>query len=255
MICLGRDLFANEFLFLFPLMSASGREPGGVREMFARIARRYDLANHLLSGGLDYLWRRRVARIVQSWKPFRILDLATGSGDLALALQKACPSAHVIGADFCEPMLAEARRKGLVHTVVADALQLPFPDSEFDVLTVAFGLRNMESWPRALAEMARVLHPGGQVLILDFSLPSPPLRWLYRPYLHHVLPHIAAFLTGDRGAYEYLGASIESFPRGAEMCALLREAGFSAAAPLPLSGGIVTIYTGAKIARPPGDAA
>jgi demethylmenaquinone methyltransferase/2-methoxy-6-polyprenyl-1,4-benzoquinol methylase len=219
--------------------------------MFARIARRYDLANHLLSGGLDFLWRRRVARIVQAWKPARILDLATGSGDLALALQKAYPSAHIIGADFCEPMLAEARRKGLAHTVVADALQLPFPDADFDAVTVAFGLRNMESWPRALAEMARVLRPGGHVLILDFSLPAPPLRWLYRPYLHHILPHIAAFLTGDRGAYEYLGASIESFPRGEEMCALLKETGFTAPVSEPLSGGIVSIYTAAKPARSP----
>jgi demethylmenaquinone methyltransferase/2-methoxy-6-polyprenyl-1,4-benzoquinol methylase len=103
--------------------------------------------------------------------------------------------------------------------------------------------------------MARVLRPGGHVLVLDFSLPAPLLRWFYRPYLHHVLPHIAAFLTGDRGAYEYLGASIESFPRGAEMCALLRDAGFSAFAPLPLSGGIVTIYTGVRIVQPPGDLA
>jgi demethylmenaquinone methyltransferase/2-methoxy-6-polyprenyl-1,4-benzoquinol methylase len=143
-------------------------------------------------------------------------------------------------------MLAEARRKGLAHTVVADALQLPFPDSDFDAVTVAFGLRNMESWPRALAEMDRVLRPGGHVLILDFSLPAPPLRWFYRPYLHHILPHIAAFLTGDRRAYEYLGASIESFPRGEEMCALLKETGFTDPASVPLSGGIVSIYTANK---------
>jgi demethylmenaquinone methyltransferase/2-methoxy-6-polyprenyl-1,4-benzoquinol methylase len=183
---------------------------------------------------------------VQAWQPARILDLATGSGDLALALQVACPSAHIVGADFCEPMLAEARRKGLAHTVVADALQLPFAAGEFDLVTVAFGLRNMESWPRALGEMARVLRPGGHVLILDFSLPGPPLRWLYRPYLHHILPHIASLLTGDRGAYEYLGDSIESFPRGAEMCALVGEAGFTDSVSEPLSGGIVSIYTGRR---------
>ena len=227
-------------------MSDPTRSGPRVRAMFATIARRYDLANHLLSGGLDFRWRRRVARIVKAWQPARLLDLATGSGDLALALQAACPAAHVTGADFCEPMLAEARRKGLADTIVADALDLPFADAAFDVVTVAFGLRNMESWPRALTEMARVLRPGGHLLVLDFSLPSPPLRWLYRPYLHHVLPRLAAWITGDRGAYEYLGDSIEKFPRGAEMGALLRDAGLADAVCEPLSGGIVSIYTAAK---------
>lgn len=227
-------------------MSDPTRSAPRVRSMFASIARRYDLANHLLSGGLDFLWRRRVARIVQGWKPPRVLDLATGSGDLALALQAACPEGHVVGADFCEPMLAEAARKGLAHLVLADALALPFADASFDVVTVAFGLRNMESWPRALEEMARVLVPGGHVLVLDFSLPGAPLRWIYRPYLHHVLPRIAAWVTGQRGAYEYLGESIEKFPRGREMCALLHAAGFAAPQCEPLSCGIVSIYTGSK---------
>ena len=227
-------------------MNEATRSAPRVRAMFGAIARRYDLANHLLSGGLDFLWRRRVARIVRGWKPERVLDLATGSGDLALALRAACPSAHVVGADFCEPMLAEAGRKGLTDLVLADALALPFPDASFDVVTVAFGLRNMESWPGALSEMARVLAPGGHVLVLDFSLPRAPLRWIYRPYLHHVLPRVAAWVTGERGAYEYLGESIEKFPRGAEMCALLHAAGFAGAACEPLSGGIVSIYTGTK---------
>ncbi len=211
--------------------------------MFVTIAQRYDLANHLLSGGLDFFWRRRAARIVRDWRPARILDLATGSGDLALTLTAACLKARVIGADFCEPMLREAQRKGVRDLVVADALALPFLDEAFDVVTVAFGLRNMASWPIALGEMRRVLAPGGHLLVLDFSVPSPPLRWLYRPYLHHLLPRLAALLTGEKSAYDYLGDSIESFPHGAEMCALLEQAGFSSATSEPLTGGIVSLYT------------
>jgi demethylmenaquinone methyltransferase/2-methoxy-6-polyprenyl-1,4-benzoquinol methylase len=211
--------------------------------MFAAIAGRYDLANHLLSGGLDFFWRRRAARIVQGWKPGKILDLATGSGDLALALMAACPAARVVGADFCEPMLAEARRKGVQHLVLADGLRLPFAAGEFDVVTIAFGLRNMESWPAALAEMRRVLAPGGHVLVLDFSVPPAPLRWAYRPYLHHVLPRLAALLTGERGAYDYLGDSIENFPHGDAMCVLIRSAGFADAECVRLAGGIVSLYT------------
>ena len=124
--------------------------------MFDRIARRYDLANHILSGGADFLWRRRVARQVAAWQPRRVLDLATGSGDLALAISRRLPDARIIGADVSPEMLAIARAKGLRETVVADALDLPFPDCVFDCVTVAFGLRNMADWSAALREMARI---------------------------------------------------------------------------------------------------
>ena len=211
--------------------------------MFAAIANRYDLANHLLSCGLDYLWRRRAAKLVCAWNPARILDLATGSGDLALTLGAACPGALLVGADFCHPMLVVAKRKGLERLVVADGLQLPFADSTFDALTIAFGLRNMESWLAGLAEVARVLRPGGHLLVLEFSLPQPPLRRIYRAYLHHVLPVIAGFITGEGDAYEYLGETIEEFPSGAKMCELLRQTGLSEALCTPLSGGIVSLYT------------
>ena len=220
------------------------QEPRFVQGLFGAIARRYDLANHLLSGGLDFLWRRRAARIVQSWQPERILDLATGSGDVALSLRRACPSAQIVGADFCVPMLREARAKNSGPVVAADGLALPFAAESFDVVTVAFGLRNMASWPGALAQMHRVLRPGGHVLILDFSVPPAPLRWVYRPYLHHVLPWIAGWLTGERGAYEYLGDSIERFPSGQAMCRLLEEAGFASPSAERLTGGIVSLYTG-----------
>lgn len=217
-----------------------------VKELFASIAGRYDLANHLLSGGLDFFWRRRAAQIVQRWAPRRVLDLATGSGDLALAIQRKIPAAEVTGADFCEPMLERARQKGLARTVVADALALPFREGEFEVVTVAFGLRNMASWEGALREMARVLTPGGHVLIMDFSLPAAPLRGLYRVYLHHILPALAAALTREKSAYEYLGASIEEFPSGDAMCALLAQNSFVEARCERLSGGIVSLYAARK---------
>lgn len=217
-----------------------------VRQMFAAIAGRYDLANHLLSGGLDFFWRRRVGAMVGCWRPRRILDLATGSGDLALTLRAVCPEGLVIGADFCPPMLRVAQRKGVADLVAADALQLPFAGGNFDVLTVAFGLRNMTSWTGALAEMQRVLRPGGRLLVLDFSVPAPPLRWIYRSYLHHILPRIAAGLTGEKSAYDYLGESIEAFPYGAALCTLMTEAGFESATCEPLSGGIVSLYTAVR---------
>ena len=240
----GYDVITVESDFLMPTQESKGPL---VRAMFSGIARRYDFANHFLSLGMDYLWRRRAAGIVRGWHPEYLLDLATGSGDLALALHAACPDAILVGADFCLPMLLVARRKGLRNLVVTDGLRLAFADATFDVVSVAFGLRNMESWPGALAEMARVLKPGGHLLVLDFSVPPAPLRWVYRPYLHHVLPRLAGFLTGEKAAYDYLGDSIEKFPSGSAMCALIEGAGFAEAHSEPLSGGIVSLYTARRI--------
>jgi len=219
------------------------QEPRFVQTLFGTIAHRYDLANRLLSGGMDVFWRRRAARKVRAWNPAVLLDLATGSGDVALTLKRHCPATRIIGADFCVPMLQEARKKGFVDVVAADGMALPFPAESFDAVTVAFGLRNMASYLEALREMRRVLRPGGHVLILDFSVPPPPLRWIYRPYLHHILPRIAGMLTGERGAYEYLGESIEKFPSGEAMKDLLRSAGFRDPEAEPLTGGIVSLYT------------
>jgi demethylmenaquinone methyltransferase / 2-methoxy-6-polyprenyl-1,4-benzoquinol methylase len=214
-----------------------------VQRLFGSIARRYDLANHLLSGGMDFLWRRRAAKIVRAWSPARILDVATGSGDLARVLARACPQATVVGADFCLPMLKIARRKRLDHLVQADGLQLPFSAGAFDAVTIAFGLRNMESWRDGLAEMARVLRPGGHLLVLDFSVPRGRMRSAYQFYLHRVLPRVASVVTGERSAYEYLADSIEAFPQGEAMNHLIKDAGFNEAACEPLSGGIVSLYT------------
>ncbi|HRJ72987.1 MAG TPA: ubiquinone/menaquinone biosynthesis methyltransferase [Terrimicrobiaceae bacterium] len=220
------------------------QNPGFVRRTFSAIAGRYDLANHLLSGGMDFLWRARAARLIAASAPASILDLATGSGDLARALAGACPQARVIGADFCLPMLEVARGKGVPSLVQADGLSLPFRHGTFDALTVAFGLRNMASWERALEECHRVLKPGGLLLVMDFSLPViAPIRAVYRLYLHHVLPRLAAVITGNKEAYDYLAESIESFPRDESMRELLTTRGFHSTRQIRLCWGIASIYT------------
>ena len=219
------------------------QDPAFVQNLFGSIATQYDLANHLLSGGLDYFWRQRAAQIVYSWEPSLILDLAAGSGDLTLTLKKQCPGSVIIGADFCHPMLLQAQAKGVENLVTADGMRLPFGDATFDVLTVAFGLRNMASWPDALGEMLRVLKSGGHLLILDFSMPGQPLRGVYRFYLHRILPFFAGCLTHEKLAYDYLAESIEKFPNGKAMTRLIEENGFSEATCEPLTGGIVSLYT------------
>jgi len=212
--------------------------------MFGSIAPRYDLANHLLSCGIDFYWRKRVAEIVASWRPNKVVDLATGTGDLALALQRKMPQAKIIGADFSEEMLEIAKHKGVRQTMLADAMRLPFDDASVDCVTVAFGLRNMEDYGGALREMARVLKPHGHLLVLEFSLPRMSiLRAVYRFYLHRCLPLLGSFLTKKKSAYDYLGDSIEQFPNGHAMLRLMESSGLNHASAEPLTGGIVTIYT------------
>ena len=229
---------------VFFLNRTSVADPERVRKMFGAIAWRYDLANHLLSCGIDFYWRKRVADIVASWRPNAIVDLATGTGDLALALQRRIPNAKVVGADFSEEMLAVAKRKG-VQTVLANAMELPFDDGSFDVVTISFGLRNLPDWAGALREMRRVLRPNGHVLVLEFSLPRLSiLRAVYRFYLHRCTPIIGSFLTKEKSAYEYLGDSIEEFPQGDAMLRLMEANSFVNVKAEALTGGIVTIYTG-----------
>lgn len=222
------------------------QDPEFVRKAFAAIAPRYVLANHVLSGGADVLWRRRVAAEVKARRPGWVLDLATGSGDLAAAVRSACPEARVVGADFCAPMMVRARRRGLGDLIVADGLALPFGDGSFDVVTIGFGLRNMEDYGMAVREMARVIRPGGCLCVLDFSQPGGWMSRGYKWYLHRVLPVLAGWLTGQRGAYEYLGGSIESFPSGSGMTALLDANGFGGSRCVPLTGGIASLYVAEK---------
>lgn len=220
------------------------QDAGFVKGAFARIADRYVLTNHVLSLGTDILWRKKVGRMAKRWAPARILDVATGTGDLALEMQRACPEAEVLGTDFCEEMLAHATRRGVRETLVADGLALPFADATFDLATVAFGLRNMEDWNGGIREMRRVLKPGGHVLVLDFSLPRGVLGKPYALYLNKILPKLAGLLTGEGDAYEYLAGSIERFPSGEAMLDRFREAGLRDCRWCPLSGGIASIYTG-----------
>lgn len=215
-----------------------------VRDAFARIADRYVLTNHVLSCGADIWWRRVVTSRIRKWNPQSLLDVASGTGDLALEIQDACPRCEVTATDFCAEMLAHAATRGLQHTLVADALALPFASHSFDVVTVAFGLRNMADYPAALREMHRVLKPGGHLVILDFSLPDGILRTPYRFYLHHILPRLAGWLTGEMDAYQYLGGSIETFPSGTAMTDLLESCGFSQPTATPLTFGVVSIYEG-----------
>lgn len=221
------------------------QDPAFVHEAFSSIASRYVLTNHCLSLGIDVLWRRKVGQLVAAINPGLVLDVATGSGDLAKTVQGFVPEARVIATDFCAPMLAEARKRGLTDLFVADGLNLPFPDDSVDALTIGYGLRNMADWEGALQEFFRVVRPGGRLVILDFSLPTNPvLRHPYRFYLHHVLPRIAGWLTGNREAYAYLGESIERFPSGERMKNLMDSAGFDQIEWFPQLGGISSVYAG-----------
>lgn len=227
--------------------SPKGQDASFVRRAFAAIASRYVLTNHVLSLGIDVLWRKKTARMVAALRPSVVLDVATGSGDLAAAIHHTCPKATVLGLDFSAPMLQEAKKRGLENLVVADALNLPVRDASADVLTVAFGLRNMASWEDALREMSRVLRPGGSLFVLDFSLPSSrPVRAAHLFYLRKVMPRVAGLLTGERQAYEYLCTTIERFPSGESMCRMIMDNGFREASALPLSGGIASVYTAVK---------
>lgn len=225
-------------------------DPTAVNSMFGRIARRYDLANHVLSGGMDFGWRQRLVRAVHDSHPRDVLDLATGSGDVAFALADGLPErTRITGMDFCQPMLDEAIAKQIasprwqrIDFRPGDGLALPLPDHCVDAVTIAFGLRNMADRGKALSEMRRVLRAGGRLFVLEFSQPAPWFRPIYFPYLKYVLPAVAAWLTADRSAYDYLCGSIEQFPGRAELAAEIGRAGFSAVRATPLTFGAVALH-------------
>jgi demethylmenaquinone methyltransferase/2-methoxy-6-polyprenyl-1,4-benzoquinol methylase len=225
-------------------------DPKAVNSMFARIASRYDLANHLLSGGIDHLWRQRLVRKVHDCHPDTVLDLATGSGDVAFALAEALPlGAQVTGMDFCQPMLDEAVKKrsnrsrcSFIEFKQGDGMALPIKDASYDAVTISFGLRNMADRHKSLSEMRRVLRPNGQLFVLEFSQPYFWFKPIYYIYLKLLLPGVAALVTGDRSAYEYLGGSIESFPGRGKMSAEISRAGFHNVRATPFTFGIVALH-------------
>jgi demethylmenaquinone methyltransferase/2-methoxy-6-polyprenyl-1,4-benzoquinol methylase len=219
-----------------------------VRGMFGRIAGRYDLANHLLSGNLDRLWRRRTVRRVRhilERPDARVLDTCCGTGDLMIALANG-GRATVFGSDFCHPMLAAARRKAPgARLFEADALHLPVASGTLDLITVAFGFRNLANYEDGLREMRRVLRPGGMAAILEFSQPQNALfAAIYYFYSRRILPWIGGMLTGTRDAYRYLPESIQKFPTAGELAGMMRTAGFGEVRYEYLTGGAVALHTG-----------
>jgi demethylmenaquinone methyltransferase/2-methoxy-6-polyprenyl-1,4-benzoquinol methylase len=233
----------------------SGPDPVAVEATFSSVAPRYDLANHWLSGGIDFYWRNCLVKLAQKNKPTDILDLATGSGDVLFALRKGLgDKVNLTGLDFCEPMLEQARAKRTVRGLEdatnqflhGDCLNLPFEDQSFDLITIAFGLRNLANRAKGLAEIQRVLRPGGRLIILEFSQPYLWFRPLYYFYLKGILPWVARWLTGDRDAYLYLGTSIAGFPNRDGLCKEIEKAGFSMVQAKALTFSIVALHEGRK---------
>ena len=225
--------------------------------MFGRIAGRYDFLNHLLSLGIDRYWRRRTVRLVPPAGPLPILDVCTGTGDLALEYDRAAGGRTPITAtDFCHEMLVigreKARRAGAaswITFVEADTQSLPLPSDAFQIVCVAFGLRNVADTDRGLAEMVRVCAPGGRVAVLEFSMPTrQPFKTIYGWYFRHVLPRIGGLVArNSAGAYEYLPATVGEFPQGQALLDRMRAAGLADLRRYPLTFGVATLYVGTKM--------
>ncbi|MBI9034947.1 MAG: bifunctional demethylmenaquinone methyltransferase/2-methoxy-6-polyprenyl-1,4-benzoquinol methylase UbiE [Bacteroidales bacterium] len=224
-----------------------------VRTMFNSIAHRYDFLNHFLSMGIDKLWRKKVVKILATFNPQQILDIATGTGDLAIAIAKLRPE-KIIGADISDNMLEVGRQKiaekNLTHIISlenGDSENLRFENNTFDAITVAFGVRNFETLSKGLKEMHRVLHPNGKVIILEFSKPERfPVKQLYKFYFSSILPLLGKLISKDPGAYTYLPESVEKFPYGDQFLKQMKDAGFRNTFCKPLSFGIASIYVGDK---------
>jgi len=243
-------------------MIATGTKPEGarseqeasrrVRSMFGRVARRYDFANHLLSANVDRYWRNRaVARVrdILDRPGARVLDLACGTGDLLIALERAA-GRRLIGGDFCHPMLTGAqtklRRQGLGSVLIeSDALSLPFPDASLDLITIAFGYRNLANYRAGLTEMRRVLRPGGALAILEFTQPpNAAFAALYNWYSRTILPAIGGAISGVPEAYKYLPESVRRFPGAPELAGAMRECGFDPVEWEYLTFGIAAPHVG-----------
>lgn len=232
-----------------------------IRRMFGEISGRYDFLNHFLSGGTDIYWRWRTVRRVAPIGDAPILDVCTGTGDLAIAYwKKARGRSQVVGTDFTHEMLVLAHQKAAQITsgastesrallfLEADTLKLPFVDDKFQIVSVAFGLRNVADTLEGLREMARVCQPGGRVVVLEFSMPSNRLFGaIYRWYFKHILPRIGQLLARNtEAAYNYLPQSVSQFPQGAELAEMMKAAGLVQATYIPLTFGVATLYVGVK---------
>lgn len=224
-----------------------------VRKMFNDIAPRYDLLNHVLSANIDKLWRKKVRKIIGSIQPEKILDVATGTGDLAIELAK-LPVSRIVGIDIAADMLeigkVKVKNKGLEHLIemqVGDSEAIRFDDEYFDAVSVAFGVRNYENLAQGLREMCRVLKPGGVVAILEFSKPAVfPMKQIYRFYFNHILPFVGKVISKNSSAYTYLPNSVAAFPEGEVFMNEMKKAGFKNPRQQRLTFGIATLYTASK---------
>ncbi len=232
---------------------ASPTRAAYVAEMFGRIAPRYDVMNRVMTGGMDRRWRAIAVAETRLRRGGSALDVATGTGDLAFALARVVGSTgRVVGVDFADPMLELARRKAVPGAPApefrhADALDLPFPDGEFDAVTIGFGLRNVTDVPRALAEMRRVLRPGGRLACLEVTKPRVvPLAAGFYAYFDHVVPLLGALLNGSREAYTYLPYSLRPFPDAAELRRLMLAAGFQHVHMRLLNLGTIAVHVGIR---------
>ena len=229
-------------------MTYTGPDSGRIREMFRTISGRYDRANTVVSGGIHHLWRRQAVRWSGAKSGDRVLDCATGTGDLAIAFRKA--GASVVGTDFVPEMIAIARTKAPdIEFDVADVTRLPFDDGTFDVASISFGIRNVDDPRRGIAELARVVRSGGRVIVLEFGQPPNRLfRALYDFYRIRILPRLGGAVTGEQDAYRYLESSAAKFPCGDELVALMNDsASFASVEYRLLSFGIAYLYKAIKI--------
>ena len=225
-----------------------------IAAMFDRISPKYDALNHLLSLNIDKVWRRKTAKAVAKSQPKTILDLATGTADLAIDLAKCNPQAHIIGMDISEKMLdigkakvAQRKMESQIELRLGDAAALPFESNTFDAVSVAFGIRNFENLEHGLSEIQRVLKPNGRAVILEFSMPERfPIKQLYALYFKHLLPAIGKAVSKDGNAYSYLPLSVEQFPKPKVFLRMLAEKGLENGMAKPLSFGIATLYTSTK---------
>lgn len=231
-----------------------GSKKEQVAAMFNAISPKYDALNRILSAGIDQSWRRKTLREIRATGALNLLDVATGTADLALALAKGIPGSRVVGVDISAGMLEVGRSKvrardleGRVRLDLGDGEQLPYEESSFDAVTVAFGVRNFENLEQGLRDMRRVLQPGGSLAVLEFSQPTAwPLRGIYLFYFKNILPRIGRLVSKDASAYTYLPNSVQAFPYGEAFAAKLREAGFKSVRVRPLTFGIASLYLAIK---------
>lgn len=240
-----------------PVVPDSGSKvskKGQVAEMFNDIAGKYDFLNHFLSMGIDKGWRKKAIRIIAAGAPKRILDVATGTGDLAITANKYLPEANITGVDISEGMLSVGHKKlndlrltDRIQLQLADSEAMPFGDQQFDAVMCAYGVRNFENLEQGLREMHRVLSPGGRFAILEFSKPKKfPVAQLYQFYFSAILPTIGKIVSRHSKAYTYLPESVAAFPEGEEFCSLLKKCGFKDVKARPLTFGITTLYSAVR---------